>query len=153
MSEQNSSKYSEKVVALMIEALGGESQVDKIIRQTRLNAVVRPGATIGEVCDQAKEEGWLDWLRALTFGEIASARGGKGAAAKKSSGRMTQAEVAALRAEIVDFLKGHAKAKAAEIAAAAGAEPSKVAAQLRALIKEGIVRSAGQKAGTTYTHA
>ena len=152
MSEKSGSKYSEKMVALMVEALGGEAQVDRIIKQKRLSAVIRPGATIGEVCDQAKEEGWLDWLRALTFGEITATLGGKAAPQKRSGGRMTQAEVAELRAGIVDFLKGHPKAKVAEIAAAAGAEALKVGAQLRALIKEGAVRSEGRKAGTTYTH-
>jgi hypothetical protein len=145
-------KYSEKMVALMIEALGGEAQVEKIIKQKSLSAVIKPGSTIGSVCDQAKEEGWLDFFRAMTFGEIVAMLGGKGASAKKSGGRMTQVEVAEMRIKILGFLKGHPGSKVSEIAAAAGAETIKVAVQLRNLIKEGAVTSQGQKAKTTYTH-
>jgi len=148
----NEQKYSEKMVALMVEALGGEAQVEKIIKQKSLSAVIRSGSTIGSVCDQAKEEGWVDSFRALTFGEIVSMLGGKGASAKKSGGRMTQAEVVEMRAKIVEFLKGHPNSKVSEIAAAAGSETIKVAVQLRNLIKEGAVKSQGQKAKTTYTH-
>jgi hypothetical protein len=153
MSEQNSSKYSEKMISLMIEALGGEAQVDKILKQKSLTAVIKPGATIGSVCDQAKEEGWLETFRAMTFGEIAGLLGGKGAAQKRSGGRMTQAEVAELRTKIVDFLKGHPGSKVGDIAAFAGADTVKVAVQLRNLIKDGVAKSEGQKAKTVYSHA
>lgn len=151
MAKQNSQKYSDEMVALMVEALGGDAQVDKIIKQKRLAAVLKPGVSVGEVYDQAKEEGWLDWLCVLTFGEISSMLGGKRSSSTKRGARITKEEVAEMRGKIATFLKDHPGSKVAEIAAVTDAEASKVAVQLRKMISEGVVKSHGAKAKTTYS--
>jgi len=149
MNQQNQ-KYSEEVVALMIDALGGDEQVEKMIRQKRIAAVLKSGVSFGEICDKAKEEGWLEWLRAMTLGELVAMMGVKGSAAKRSGGRLSKDEVAEMHSKIAAFLKATPGAKVAEIASAVGSDTVKVAGQLRKLIAEGKARSEGAKAKTVY---
>lgn len=151
MSKQGGQKYSEEMVSLMVEALGGDAQVEKMVNQKRLAAVLKPGASIGEVYDQAKEQGWLDWLRVLTFGEVSSILGGKSSTSRKPGSRMTQDQVTELRKQITTYIKGHPSSKVADIATAIGAKPGKVGTQLKKLTKEGVVKSEGAKAKTVYS--
>ncbi|MFA5127807.1 MAG: hypothetical protein WC457_02255 [Patescibacteria group bacterium] len=143
-------KYSSEMVSLMIEALGGDAQVEKIVKQKRIAAVVKAGTTVGEACDKAQEEGWLDWFRAMTMGEMAAMLGGKGSSQKASGTRMNKEEVVALCGKVIAFLQGKPGTRVGEISSAVGAESIKVAAQLRKLITEGKVRSEGAKIKTVY---
>jgi len=115
----------------------------------RLNEVLAKDPTLTELLETAMSEGWSDWLTNLKLSAITTS--GKGAKAPRKTGsRMTQDQVTEMRTKITTFLKGRAGSKVADVAAGVGGEISKVSAQLKKLATEGVVKTEGAKAKTTY---
>lgn len=145
------SKYSEEVIETMVEALGGDEKVQELVNSKRLHAILRPNQSISVTIDQANEEGWLDWLRALTWGEITDILSQKEGPSRSAGLRMTNQEVADLRTMILGFLNTQSNKKASDIAKAIKYPTRTVSTQLKHLIKMKQVARSGKKAQTTYS--
>ncbi len=148
----------------MVEKLGGEDAVMLEFRENRICEAAASGKTLGQLFDEATNEGWIDHFKRLKVSGLVkiierNSNGSKprlNAAATASASkperrpRMTSEEKKALHSSIVDHLTKKPWTGVGEISKVVGLDTRRLGLHLRQLKNDGILESKGESRRTTY---
>jgi hypothetical protein len=146
----------------LIDKLGGAEQVlaEFISRKVAATELDPERITVGQLCEMAREQGWLAQLEALSLSEleaIFSGRPAKPLAAPSASRgerkRMTKVEMEEAKQQMLDFLRSNPWSSAARIGDAIGLDSKVTGRVARKLREAGEVQTQGEKRATRYALA
>lgn len=149
----------------MVEKLGGEDAVMLEFRENRICEAAAAGKTLGQLIDEANNEGWIEHFKRLKVSGLVkiierSKNGSKPrqAAATAASARkperhprMSPEEKMALHASIVDHLTKKPWTGVGEISKVVGLDTRRLGLHLRQMKKDGVLESKGENRLTTYS--
>ncbi len=141
----------------MVDKLGGESSVRNEFLRNKIAALEAESITIGNLFDDADENGWSEWLRSLNISEFAKMVRGKNSGSKpmvaRSGKRMTMKEKEELHKQLLAYLKENPWSQSSSLAKIVGLPTRTVGLHLKALREKGLVTTEGDKAKMRYNLA
>jgi len=149
--------HEDELLEFLLEEAGGRKQALLRFHRRQVVELASMDTTVKELLDTAEAEGWLDWLRGLKVSDLANIVNPPeelerpGTAPAKAAARLTGAQREELHSRIFEYLKQHPKSGAADIAAAVGWAPVKLASHLFKLKREGRLAAEGERRNTRYS--
>ena len=145
-------KYSDREIDMLVEALGGPENAQALIDNKRLREALKADEPIGSSLERADKD-IVEKIKRMTWREASELSTGtnKPAASQRKKGtRMTRAEVAELKEQILGCFEPDKWAGAADVAEHLGLDTKTVGTQMRNHEKEGKLRSKGKKTQKVY---
>lgn len=155
---------NEALMAFMVEKLGGEDSVMLEFRENRIWEAAVSGKNLGQLFDEAKDEGWIEHFRRLKVSGLVKIveRNSNGSKPRQAAAialaaqkperraRMSPEEKAVLRESILAHLRSHPWTGVGEISKAVGRDTRRLGIHLRQMRREGILEGKGENRLTTY---
>jgi DNA-binding transcriptional ArsR family regulator len=144
----------------MLEELGGQNAVYGKFYRQRIADLAAEGATLKDLRELAKADGWLDWLdgqRILEIASIAKADEWPTTRAvvpvKRTRGRMTDKEREELYRSVLEYLEANPWSSSRDIGDAIGFDPRKLGIHLKKLKEDGQLETEGIRSQMRYALA
>lgn len=132
------------MVALLIEALGGtekaEAALHQIVRTKCRAALGHPGATVGDVYNQAVQEGWLAEFLSLSIADLTAPHGTDKARRYKKTNQD----------EICAYVGAHPGVQSKNVSNDLGYRPRSTDSRMVRMRKQGMLVSRGTRGSMTY---
>ncbi len=141
------------VVDFAVKQLGGEEAIKKMYYDERIGQVIKTTATIKEISDIAKKEGWLDLWQSMTISDLLGSLRGRQRAQIAVGERLTPAQLQNLRDAVLVALKDKAWTGKTEIATSVGVEARKLNSVFKGLKKDGMLKTHGSGRHMVYALA
>lgn len=148
------------LIDFMVEELGGQHAVYSKFYRQRISELAAEGATLTELREAAKKDGWLEWLDEQKVSEIARitverfpSTNAAFAPVKRTRGRMTARERDELYQNVLSYLEENGWSSNREIAEAVDFESRKLGLHLKKLKELGKVKTEGKKSQMRYALA
>ena len=155
--ENPSEGKMQELFNFMVDKLGGESSVRNEFLRNKIADLDAEAITIGNLFDDADENGWSEWLRSLNISDFARMVRGKNTETKpmvaRSGKRMTMREKEELHKQLLAFLKENPWSQSSSLANIVGLPTRTVGLHLKALREKGLVITEGDKAKMRYNLA
>jgi len=141
----------------MLRQLGGESAVRGEFLKNKIATLNTSQMTVGELLNEAENDGWNEWLKSLKFSELSRLlTGNEGPTSSVSTParvgkRMTADERDKLHQNILDYLRVNPWSLASAIADHVGLPTRTIGLRLKDLREKNLVRTEGEKAKMTYS--
>ena len=152
--ENSTDGKMQELFNFMVDKLGGENTVRNEFLRNKIAALESESVTIGNLFDDAKENGWSEWLRSLNVSDFTKMVRGQGSNSKpmmaRSGKRMTMREKEELHKQMLQYLKEHPWSQSSSLAKVVGLPTRTVGLHLKALREKGMVKTEGDKAKMRY---
>ncbi len=153
----NTETKMQELFNFMVDKLGGENSVRNEFLRNKIADLDSESVTIGNLFDEAGENGWSEWLRSLNVAEFAKMVRGKTQSSRpivaRSGKRMTMKEKEELHKKLLAYLKENPWSQSSTLAKIVGLPTRTVGLHLKALREKGLVITEGDKAKMRYNLA